>query len=150
EQRLAGVAALLRAVVYKAVLADVEVTGSGAALPAILAPVGDVVLEEIDARVAALFHRTHGRVDLALLVLKRLQLTVAVVDDADGGSEAQFEGAAADFERVLGIADATPDHGIDVDVEQSVLRKQLQLLVEHLEALLRDFVGHDVVDRDLQ
>ena len=29
-------------------------------------------------------------------------------------------------------------------------RQQLQLPVQHLEAFLRDLVGHDVVDRDLQ
>ncbi len=31
-----------------------------------------------------------------------------------------------------------------------VLGQQLQLFVEHLEALLRNIVGHDVVDRNLQ
>ena len=50
----------------------------------------------------------------------------------------------------LRIVDAAAHHGIDIDVKFGVLGQQLQFLVEHLQALLRDVVGHDVVDRDLQ
>jgi len=45
---------------------------------------------------------------------------------------------------------STAHHGIDVHVESRVLSQDLELLVENFEALLRDVVGIDVVDRDLQ
>ena len=51
-QRLAGVAALLRAVVHQAVLADVHVARAGAATPVVRLAVRDVVLEVIEAREA--------------------------------------------------------------------------------------------------
>ena len=57
---------------------------------------------------------------------------------------------ARDGERVLRVLHAGADDAVDVDVEARVLGQVLQLLVERLEALLRDLVGHDVVDRDLQ
>ena len=81
---------------------------------------------------------------------ERLELAVAVVDDADGGGEAEFDGAMGDGERVLGMVDAAAEHGIDIDVKFGVLGKELELLVEHFEAFLRDFVGLGVVDADLQ
>ena len=40
-------------------------------------------------------------------------------------------------------------HRVDVDVKKGVLGQHLQLLVEHLQALLRHVVRHDVVDADL-
>src|SRR5262249_23496300 len=79
-----------------------------------------------------------------------LQLPVAIVDDSDGGREAELEGALADDERVLRVLDAAADHGVDVDVELRVFGEQLELLVEHLQTLLRDLVGQDVVDGDLE
>ena len=45
----AGVAALLRAVVHQAILADIQVAGAGAAAPLVGPALGDVVLEAIDA-----------------------------------------------------------------------------------------------------
>jgi hypothetical protein len=56
HQRLGRVAALLRAVVHQAVLADIEVARAGAAAPVILFAVRDVVLEIVDLRVAGFFH----------------------------------------------------------------------------------------------
>jgi hypothetical protein len=47
RQWFGGIAALLRAVVDEAVFANVEVAGAGAALPLVLDPLGDVVLELI-------------------------------------------------------------------------------------------------------
>ena len=52
-------------------------------------------------------------------------------------------------QRVLGIGDASADDGVDVDVEVGVLGEHAQLGVEDLERLLRDVVGHDVVDGNL-
>ena len=56
----------------------------------------------------------------------------------------------ADDQGVVGVLEAAADDGIDVDVELGVLGEHLELLVEDLEALLGDFVGHHVVDGDLQ
>src|SRR5690606_16894966 len=51
RERDARVAALLRAVVHEALLADVEVAGAGAALPVVRLAVDEVVLKPADARV---------------------------------------------------------------------------------------------------
>ena len=58
--------------------------------------------------------------------------------------------ALVDRPRVFGVLDAAAEHRVDVDVEVGVVAQVLQLLVEHPQALLRDFVGLDVVDADLQ
>jgi hypothetical protein len=58
------------------------------------------------------------------------------VNDADGGGKTQLNGAAADDERLLGIADAAADDGVDVDVELGVVGEHLQLFIEHLERFL--------------
>ncbi len=48
------------------------------------------------------------------------------------------------------ITNAATDHRIDVDVEVRVLGEQFQLLIQHLQAFLRNIVRRDVVDGDLQ
>src|SRR5262249_18413459 len=96
RQRFARIAALLGTVVYQAVFANVEIARAGAATPMVLAPLRNVVLEIVDARVAALLHRAHRGVNLALLVAQRLQLAAAIVDDPHGRREAQLERAPSD------------------------------------------------------
>src|SRR5580692_6349552 len=91
RQRLAGVASLLRAVMHQAVLADVEIARAGAAAPVVLFAVGDIVLKAVDAGIAALLHSAHGQVHFALVAAQRLQLAVAIVNDADRGGEAELE-----------------------------------------------------------
>ena len=81
---------------------------------------------------------------------KRLQLAAAVVDNADRRSESEFDGALADHQSVLRMRDPAADHRIDVHVKVGVLGQQLQLLVENLQALLRNLVGIHVVDGNLQ
>ena len=54
RKRDAGIAALLRAVVYKTVLADVEIARTGATPPFIFASGGDIVLKTVHAREQAL------------------------------------------------------------------------------------------------
>ena len=81
--------------------------------------------------------------------MQRLELAVAVVDDADGRLEPQLQRPLADHQRVVGVFEAAADHGVDVHVELGVLGQHLQLFVEDLEALLRDFVGLEVIDGDL-
>ena len=56
----------------------------------------------------------------------------------------------ATVERVLGIADAAAEHGIDVHVKFGVFGQQRQFLVENFQALLRNVVGLHVVNADLQ
>ena len=81
---------------------------------------------------------------------ERLQLSLAVVQDAHRAGEAQFLRAARHGQRVLRIFHAAAQHRIDVHLKHGVLGQQLQFLIEHLEAFLRDFVRHRVVDADLQ
>ena len=71
------------------------------------------------------------------------------MNDADGGGETETDGSLADEEGFLGIADAASNDGVDVDVELGVVGKHLELLIEDFEALLGDFVGFEIVDRNL-
>src|SRR5262249_9409792 len=77
-------------------------------------------------------------------------LAITVVNNADRRGESQLQRAFADRERIVRVADAAAHYRVDVYVKLRVFGQQLQLLVEHLEALLRYLVGHDVVDRDLE
>src|ERR1051325_29640 len=95
-QRNRGIATLLRAVVNQPVLADVEIAGSGSASPIVGFAFGDVVLERVHASEAALFEALHLVVDPALLIGERLQLAATVVNDADGGTEPEFDGTFSD------------------------------------------------------
>ncbi len=72
------------------------------------------------------------------------------MNDADGRGESQAERAFADGERVLRIADAAADHGVDVHVKVGVGGQVLELLVEDFEAFLGNVVGGDVIDGNLQ
>ena len=72
------------------------------------------------------------------------------MDDAHRGSETQFHGALADHQRILGIANTAAHHGIDIHVKIGVFGQKLELLVQHLQAFLRDVVGRNVVDADLE
>jgi len=132
------------------VFANIEISRAGAATPLVGPSLRDVVLERIDAREAALLHAFHLVVNGAFLVLERLNLALAVVNDADRGTEPQLHGAFTDRQRILRIAYPTADDRIDIYVEVSVLGQQLQLLVENFQRFFRDVVGRDVVDRNLQ
>src|ERR1035441_6958711 len=79
-----------------------------------------------------------------------MELSVAIVNDADGGGESQFQRPPADHQGILGGVNAAADHRVDVDVKIGVFRQQEQFAVEHLQALLGNGVRHDVVDGDLQ
>src|SRR4051812_38442693 len=72
------------------------------------------------------------------------------MDDADRGSESQLQRPPADLQRILRVVDAAAHNRIDVHVELGALGEQLQLLIEYLQALLRDLVRHHVVDGYLQ
>ena len=72
------------------------------------------------------------------------------MNDADGRGESQAERAFADGERILRIFYAAANHGVDVHVKVGVLGQVLQFLVENFEALFRNVVGGDVINRNLQ
>src|SRR5271157_671448 len=149
-QRNAGIATLLRAVVHQTVLANVKVTGARPAAPVIGLAIGNVVLEPVKAGVMVLLQVLHLQKDLALVFTQRLKLSISIVNDADGGGESQLHGAAPHDQRVVRVVDATTNDRIDVDVEVSMLSQQLQFLVEHLQRLFGDIVGHHIVHADLQ
>src|SRR5438309_4700899 len=130
--------------------ADVKIASAGAAAPIIGLALGNIVLKRVNAGEAALFERLHFVIDAALFVIQRLQLAAAIVNNSNGGSEAEFNRALADRQRVLGMRNSASHDRVDIHVKIGVLGQQLQFLVENLQALLRDFVGIHVVDGNLQ
>ena len=104
----------------------------------------------VKARVVLFLKRFHAAIDFALFRLQRLQLSTAIVNDSDGGGESEFQRARAHNYGILRIVNASAHNGIDVHVKHGMLREKLQLLVENLKTLLRDVVGFDVINRNLQ
>lgn len=134
----------------QSILANVEVTRACAASPGVLASCCDIVLKRIDAREGP-FPEAHDFLEnLALMSIERSQLAVTVVNDTDRGRKTECDGALRDDQRVIRMVDPAPENRIDVDMKVRVLRQKLQLLIEDLEALLRDIVRLDVIDADLQ
>src|SRR5271169_2169062 len=78
------IATLLRAVVHQAIFADVQVTRTRPAAPLVWPAVGNVVLEPVEARVIMLLELLHFQKDIALIFAERLELSFAIVNDADG------------------------------------------------------------------
>jgi hypothetical protein len=108
------------------------------------------VLKLVESRIRALAER-HDLLENFLLVgCQRLELPAMVVQHAYGAGEAQLERAPGHGQRIDGIFHAAPKHRVDVHLKLSVFRQQHQLLVQHLEAFLRDLIRHGVVDADLQ
>src|SRR5271170_7164074 len=101
---------------HETVLADVEVARSGAAAPVVGLAVGDGFLELVEAGIIALLPVAHLEIDAALFVLKRLELAVPVMDDADCRGEAEFQSTASDHQGVVRVLDAAAYHRVDVDV----------------------------------
>lgn len=149
EERHAGIAALLGAVMDQALLADVNVAAAGAAAPINGLAQRDIFLEPGEVGEAAPSEILKLAVDGEFLFTERFKLAAAIVNDADGATEAEFERAAADDESVIRVLRTGAKDGIDVHVEFGVFGEHLQFLVEDFEALLGHVVGHDVVDGDL-
>src|SRR6202022_2366760 len=78
------------------------------------------------------------------------QLAIAVVNDADRAGQAQLHGSVCNLQSVLGIFHAAAQHGVDIHLKNRVLREQLQSTVQSFQTFFRYFVGHGVVDADLQ
>src|SRR5580704_18308595 len=95
-QRNPRIAALLRAVMHQAILANVEIARSSATAPLIGKAQRDVVLEGIYTGKAAFLQPLHFVVNALLVVVQRLHLPRAVVDDPHGRTESQFQGTLPD------------------------------------------------------
>src|SRR5215213_11522845 len=132
------------------VLADVKVPRARAASPVVRLAVGEVVLEVVHAGVALLSHLLHLEEDLALDSLKRLEGPHPVVNYPERAGKAELPCASAHYEGVFRALDSAADHRIDVYLELGQLAQPPELLIDHLEALLRHVVGRDVVHADLQ
>ena len=104
----------------------------------------------IEARVVLLLERLHAAIDFALFRLQRFELPATVMDDADRRSKSKLQSARSHYHGVLRIVNASANHGVDVDMEDSMLGEQLQLLIKDLQTLFRDVVRLHVVDRNLQ
>src|SRR5262245_30030171 len=96
----------------QAVLADIEIAGAGAAAPLVGLSVGEVVLKARDARIKVLEHLPpapdrgrHVVVHLALDRADRLEMSRAVLDDANGRRESELPRTVVDRPAVLGILD---------------------------------------------
>ena len=148
----ARTAALLRTPVNETVFADVEVTATSRAMPVVRLPVRQVLLKPVVVRVVE--RRVAERDDLledaSLRIIQRPQPAASVMNNADRGRESQGACPSGDRNCIFWIADPAADDGIDGDVEGSTAGKPAQLLIEHLETLLRNVVGDHVVDADLQ
>ena len=72
------------------------------------------------------------------------------MDDAHRARQTELDGPVSDLQRVFGILDAAAQHGVDIHLKDGVLGQQGKLLVEHFQALHGHFIGHGVVDADLQ
>ena len=88
-------------------------------------------------------------IDAALFIAKRQQLSIAVMNDSNRRAEAKLQRALANGERILRIVHSSADYGIDVHVKVGIVGQHLQLFVEDLQALLRNFVRIDVINRNL-
>src|SRR6185437_15563155 len=72
------------------------------------------------------------------------------MNDTYRGSESKFHGPLSDDQGIFGLADTAAQDRVDVHMEIGVFGKNLQLLVQHLQALLGNLVRHNIVDADLQ
>lgn len=134
----------------EAVLADIEIAGTSPAPPVVLPSLCDVMLEIVQARERFLPERHYLFENLLLAFTQRLELPVAIMNNPDRGRESQVDRAMGHSQSVFWTAHPAAQHGIDVDVKVSMFGQQREFLVEHLQAFLRDIVGHHIVDADLQ
>src|SRR5207244_12186595 len=88
--------------------------------------------------------------NVSLFLLDRQELSVAVMNDADRRGKPERGGTPRNDERVARTAHATAHDHVNRDVEFRALREVLELLIQHLQTLLRDLVQQNVIDADLQ
>src|SRR5438270_4296101 len=104
------IAALLRAVMHQPVLADIQITGAGAASPLVRLPEGDVVLKRINPGEAAFFKRLHLVIDTTFFIRQRLQLSIAIVNNSNRGAKSKLQRAFSDGECILRITNSAADY----------------------------------------
>src|SRR5262245_54465538 len=125
------------------ILADVEISRAGTALPVVGPTAGEVLLESVV--VGEVEHRLAQRHDLLedqlLTIVESYKATVSVVDDPHGRGESELAGTHRTRQRIAGIGDAASDDGIHGDIEFSGRRKCAELLIQDLETLFGDLVG---------
>src|SRR5256885_1224670 len=104
---------------HQSVLADVEESPAGAAVPVIWQAAPDVLLKLIEMR-----ERKHccpealeAMVYSSLLLRQRLKLASRTVQNSNCAGEAEFPGAAPDHDGVFRIANTGAQHGVDGDSE---------------------------------
>src|SRR5689334_613550 len=96
-ERLGREATLLRAIMNQSIFADVEIARAGATAPCVWLAVCNRVLEVVEARIILLLERLHQAIDFALFFLQRLELSAAVMNDADRRSKSELQGARSHF-----------------------------------------------------
>src|SRR5262249_15862730 len=144
------VATLLRAVMDQSVFADVQVARSGSATPFVRPAVSQIVLEPVKPSPALLAETFQLFVNLRLSLAQGFELSGSVMNDAKRTAESQFNRAARHGHPVFRVFYPAADHRIDTHMKFGALRQIAEIAIEHLEALLRDFIRRDVVNADLQ
>jgi len=138
-QRNTRMAPLLRAVMNKPVLTDVQVTAARVTAPVVRQPVNEVSLEAVGADESGEgTPRIPGNlfVDSPLTLVKRTKLSTTAVNDPNCAVEAEFSSTLRYGEGLLRPSHATTENRVDIDVELGILGEPLQLLVQDLQALL--------------
>jgi len=72
------------------------------------------------------------------------------MQDSHSTGESKTTRSPGYFESILRALNVAAEYGVDSDVELRILSEPLKLAIEHLQALLRDFIRSDIVDADLK
>ena len=124
------------------VLADIEIAGTGGAMPVVGATFREILLKPVVVGKieGGLSDRNHLLQHLALMVVERQQPATAVVDDPDRRGKPELAGSPRHGDGIICVPDARADHCIDGDVEFGIQSQPLELLIQQLQTLLRDLV----------
>src|SRR6266516_3337466 len=134
----------------QAVLADIEVTGTGAESPVVRNATSQIVLEPIEPAVAVLSVIPDLAEDAFLPAIQRLYGAAAVMNDTQRTGESKLDGAIRDQFRIFGIPNSSADNRVDVHGKFGEVREVFEFLVEDLEALERHVIRLNIVDTDLK
>src|SRR5262249_31337883 len=97
------------------VLANVQVTGPGTAVPVIRFSTSQVFLEPIESAIALLAVTPDFSIYAFFTAIQRLHGTRAVVNDPEGAGKPQLMRALGDRYCIFGILNTAADHRINVD-----------------------------------
>jgi len=149
-QRYGGVAALLRAIMNEAILANVEITRARAASPVIRITTRKILLEPVQSRVSTLAVVLDLAVDPLFEAIQRLHRAIAVVDDSQRTLKSKLNSTMGDLFGILGISNTSAYDRIDVDDKLGKFLQVFELFVEDFQALDRHVVRLDVIDAYLK